>query len=244
MKDIILVVPCFNEELRFDTSYFSQILETNSSKILFVNDGSTDGTAHVLRKFCLENKSSLDFINLPNNCGKANAVRAGINLALNSDAEYVGFLDADGAFPAYVVRQGIDYVGKSGRSHNSYWFSRVMLAGSKIERNQSRHYLGRILVTLLTINLKNCPYDTQAGFKVFTNNELTAQIFQQPFRTRWLFDMEIFLRMITIGLDKEIKEIPVEAWRDVAGSKIRPLSLFRILKEVFIIWILRFRTIG
>jgi dolichyl-phosphate beta-glucosyltransferase len=239
MEKIILVVPCFNEEIRFEAEYFSKILEQDGVEILFVNDGSTDKTASIIEKFCAEHKSLTDFVDLPKNRGKANAVRAGVNLALSSGTGYVGFIDADGAFPIHVVKQGVNSVRKLGMAHNSYWFSRVMLAGSKIERNHSRHYVGRILITLLTINLKNCPYDTQAGFKIFTNNLSTSKIFLEPFRTSWLFDIEIFLRMIKNGLDKEIKEIPVEAWKDVAGSKIQMRNSIKILREVLIIWSIR-----
>lgn len=244
MEKIILVVPCFNEEIRFDTEYFIQILRQERVELLFVNDGSTDKTANIIEKFCAEHKLLTDFVDLPKNRGKANAVRAGVNFALDSGTGYVGFIDADGAFPVHVVKQGIDSVRELGMTHNSYWFSRVMLAGSKIERNQSRHYVGRILITLLTINLKNCPYDTQAGFKIFTNNVSTSKIFLEPFRTTWLFDIEIFLRMIKNGLDNEIKEIPVEAWRDVAGSKIQMRNSFKILREILIIWSIRLKTIA
>ena len=45
--DTVIVIPCFNEEKRFDDRYISDMFKhfEKSLHIIFVDDGSTDGTS-------------------------------------------------------------------------------------------------------------------------------------------------------------------------------------------------------
>ena len=61
------------------------------------------------------------------------------------------------------------------------------------------------------------------------------QIFEKPFDTRWIFDVEILARYL-LGINKNMEQIitekiieyPLESWTDTSGSKLRikdfPLS--------------------
>ena len=96
-----LIVPCFNEANRFQSDYWKTLSKNTKIQLIFVNDGSTDGTDILLRDFCKRNRASL--INLQKNIGKANAIREGF-LQSNIDAKSaVGFLDADSAFTLETV---------------------------------------------------------------------------------------------------------------------------------------------
>jgi hypothetical protein len=77
-------------------------------------------------------------------------------------------------------------------------------------------------------------YDTQCGAKLFRGSPLVRSLFQQPFTTRWLFDVEIIARLIQAcrrdGLRTPanlIYEFPLQTWNDVAGSKVKPLDFFK-----------------
>lgn len=231
-RDILLVVPCFNEENRFNSNYFKELLNHSNLRILFVNDGSTDQTQYVIENFVDISEGKASLLNLPRNIGKANAVRGGFLSAFNSNFSRIGFLDADGAFPSEIVLGALHLIGTENFNLNSLWFSRVKLAGSKIERNWMRHYVGRIIATIATYGIPNCPYDTQAGFKLFVNDEDTKKIWEKPFTTKWLFDIEIILRLDELNLSDAIREIPVQAWRDVKGSKINAMTAISILIEM------------
>ena len=239
MDKVILIVPCFNEQKRFNKEYFEAILRNPKVIFVFINDGSMDSTPEILFEFCRINSKRALFMNLEENCGKANAVRAGILRSSSFEAKYFGFLDADGAFPVGVVNKGLNQVFDLSTEFETFWFSRVMLAGSQIERRWHRHFFGRVLMTVITFRLQYCPYDTQAGFKIFRNTNQNLEIFQEVFQTRWLFDIEIFLRMQSRGLTKGIKEIPVDAWQDVEGSKLSTTQILKILREVFTLLRLR-----
>jgi hypothetical protein len=54
-----------------------------------------------------------------------------------------------------------------------------------------------------------------------------------PFPDPWAFDVELLARLLHPGPGVEpvaadaVLEVPLRAWRDVAGSKVRPLASLR-----------------
>jgi dolichyl-phosphate beta-glucosyltransferase len=237
-KNLLLVVPCFNEGKRLNKQYFDSILGITGVNLLFVNDGSTDNTLDYLQRAFTVDTQILD---LQHNVGKAEAVRRGMIMGLNSK-EYsnIGFIDADGAFSVEDIYRLIS-ITREGNGASIIWSSRVKLAGSHIERNWFRHYIGRILVTLLTFGIPNCPYDSQSGFKIFLNNEVTSKLFAERFETKWLFDIEIILRLWKLRIIDSIVEVPLSTWYDVSGSKLSNRSFLVIVKESLNVILLRRR---
>ena len=76
-------MPCYNEEFRLNVTAFSEFLVLNKDNynILFVNDGSTDGTLTVLSKIVSYFPDNCFIYDLKKNRGKAEAVRQGVNVA-------------------------------------------------------------------------------------------------------------------------------------------------------------------
>jgi glycosyltransferase involved in cell wall biosynthesis len=93
-----IVVPLYNEEERLQLSYWNTITSRSNYIFLFVNDGSTDNTLRVLDE--LRNVNTR-ILSLDKNVGKSEAVRAGLNYAINQNGSIislVGYLDSDTAF--------------------------------------------------------------------------------------------------------------------------------------------------
>src|SRR5712692_6647932 len=109
--------------------------------------------------------------------------------------------------------------------------SRVKRLGSDIERNAARHYLGRIFSTFASQVLRLPVYDSQCGAKVF-RSELTGVLFGDRFITRWLFDVEMLARLRNhLGRDVLLEaaiEVPLTAWREMGGAKLRMTDLIRV----------------
>ena len=104
---------------------------------------------------------------------------------------------------------------------DAIWASRVMRAGSAVERSFRRHVFGRLFATASGVFLGVRAYDTQCGAKLFQSN-VVKDVFSDPFISRWIFDVELYCRL---GHDR-ILEYPVKEWRDMPGSKMKILREF------------------
>lgn len=223
----LVVVPCYNEAARLPVEQFTQFAETHDDiGVLFVNDGSTDRTGNVIGELAQRNPARFSSLSLPENQGKAEAVRRGVLEAMKREPEYVGFWDADLSTPLEELPRFIElYRGMPDRFMLSG--SRVKLMGRTIERRAVRHYLGRIFATAVSALLGIPMYDTQCGAKLFRCTPMVASAFESPFHSKWQFDIELILRVrrrLAAGggpaIDSLIYEVPLNTWRDVEGSKV------------------------
>lgn len=234
---LILVVPCFNEEHRLPVDAFRAFaLEGIRVEILFVDDGSTDGTLRLLESVAASDPSRFSVISLAKNSGKAEAVRCGMTEALDRRPDFAGFWDADLATPLSEVRGFLD-VFASRPEIEMVFAARVRLLGRSISRNPARHYFGRVGATLISSSLGLAVYDTQCGAKLFRAGDSIRELFSTPFLSRWIFDVEIIARFVRIrGRDaaaRAIYELPIMTWHDVKGSKVRSTDFGRALKDLW-----------
>ncbi len=236
-SSICLVVPCFNEELRFKLTYWQNVLSIPGIYLVFVDDGSKDKTSKILGQLSIH--KNCEVITLDKNFGKANAIRLGMKRILESSKgnEYdaLGFLDADGPFnPSEIARFFTLLNSEALSPYASIWSSRVQLSGRNIRRNNNRHYIGRIVSSVISFNRIYIAYDTQSGFKIFRNSLNLDSALDKPFITRWFFDIEFFARLSKIHSEYKIYEEPLNYWEDIEGSKINRkqwvLIFFDILK--------------
>ena len=68
----VLVVPCFNEAARLDPAPFLGMLQARAGlSLLFVDDGSTDGTRAALDALSAQDPFRISVLDLPSNGGVA-----------------------------------------------------------------------------------------------------------------------------------------------------------------------------
>jgi len=240
MPECTIVVPCFNEARRLDFSAFLAHALRHDDTFLFVNDGSTDETGPLLDEFREVNPGSFQVLHLPQNRGKAEAVRQGVMQALTGRTNYVGYWDADLATPLEAIGEFRTYLDAHPRVE-ALLGARVRLLGRTIERRALRHCLGRLFATAAAGVLKLPVYDTQCGAKLFRATDRVRGIFAQPFRTTWIFDVELLARMLeTIPADADpaelIHELPLRQWCDIAGSKVKAGDFVRAAGQLASIW--------
>ena len=240
-QNLFMIVPCFNEEKRINLDYWNKLAELPNVHWIFVNDGSSDGTKSLLNQ--IENSS---VINLESNSGKAEAIRKGILETFNKNQSEIfqfGYLDADSAFEIEDIKNVIKLSFSKESTYDSYWGSRVALSGRHISRNNLRHILSRILITIFGYRLGNLPYDPQTGFKVFKFSNEQMAIFNKIFLTKWFVDLEILLRFKDVNKkDMKIWEEPVNSWKDIEGSKIRGVEIITVFKDLIKILIVIRKT--
>ncbi len=121
--------------------------------------------------------------------------------------------------------------------------ARVMLMGRDIKRKASRHYLGRVFATAVSHALDLPVYDTQCGAKVLRANAATATLFASPFRSAWIFDVELIARYLRLPVAPgeparrdRLYELVLPAWHDRPGSKLRWHDFARAMVELVYIW--------
>lgn len=236
-----VVIPCYNEAERLPTAQFEQYLSSPKSsgvRLLFVNDGSRDGTLDLLMSLRARYPARADVLDLQPNRGKAEAVRQGmLSVIASHEAAITGFWDADLATPLAQIGDMLDLLAEKPGLELVFG-SRVRLLGRDIQRNAVRHYLGRCFATVVSQLLRLPIYDSQCGAKLFRVNSDLSGVLAQPFRSRWVFDVEVLTRYLEIHggdveeMKRRIYEHPLPKWTDVAGSKVHPMDFFRSFGEV------------
>ncbi len=216
-----------------------------SVRFLFVNDGSTDGTQDLLESMARTDPDAFGVTSLERNSGKAEAVRRGMLDAVAARAVFAGYWDADLATPLEAFPEFRAVLEVNPRLELVLG-SRVRLLGRHVTRDPRRHYLGRVFATFASLVLGLGVYDTQCGAKLFRVTPATRALFAEPFRSSWIFDVEILARLIRQrrGHDHDadlapvadvLYELPLNRWCDVDGSKVKgrdfvkaPLELLAI----------------
>lgn len=228
MHKAIVVVPCYNEEQRLKEQEFLPLLAREGVELLFVDDGSTDGTAALLKTIQLHGGERVHVLLLAQNGGKAEAVRQGMLRALELGAKVVAYMDADASTPASEMLRLLAAMAE--RDVDVVMGARVQLLGSDVRRHRWRHYLGRVFATTASMILQLPVYDTQCGAKVFRDVPPLRDALREAFASRWVFDVELLARLLTgspaLGRERFL-EIPLGQWRDIGGSKLGLPSMLR-----------------
>jgi glycosyltransferase involved in cell wall biosynthesis len=211
---ISIVIPAFNESRRIADS-LSTVCEFLGStrlsfEILVVDDGSTDETAKIVRRF---EREGVRLIHHAENRGKGYSVRTG---ALKAIGTYVLFTDADLSTPIDELHKLYDIAERDPAD---------IVIGSRaidrryIERHQSRfREIGGIAFNgLVRIGLGLKLHDTQCGFKLF-HRDRTRSIFEEQTIDGFGFDPEILFLAARRRL--RIREVPVR-WSHADDTKVR-----------------------
>ncbi len=241
MQKAVIVVPCYNEEKRLKTAEFAAFLDENPDVgLCFVNDGSSDDTSKILRRFAGSRAGRVEVVEMEQNRGKASVVRQGALHALRYDSiRYVGYWDADLATPLYQVPEFLR-IAEANPRLLIIMGSRIRRMGASITRKWYRHYLGRLFGSVASYFLEIPVYDTQCGAKLVEAG-LARKIFAEPLHAAWLLDVELLARAINeIGLGRAmdaIFEVPLDRWDDVFGSKLKVRHCVRAAVDLVKIWI-------
>ncbi len=231
---VALVVPCKDEYRRLDVSAFLDAISAFPwLTLLFVDDGSTDETAETLA-FLARQSPAMEAIYLPQNVGKAAAVYAGVQTLLaRSRADWIGFWDADLATPLSELNAFRDEAMRRPDAQ-AVIGSRWPHLGAQIARTPFRNAAGTLMKTLIRHVLRSPAYDTQCGAKIF-RRDLAEKVFDAPFTSRWLFDVELLRRIPESAMRRSVIELPLSTWRDVPGSKLHVADSVRTLIDLMCI---------
>jgi dolichyl-phosphate beta-glucosyltransferase len=210
--DVTLVIPAFNEAARLPRSIPALLVAVEQLdarvEIILVDDGSTDTTPAVAARHFGE-RPDTRILQLPWNCGKGAAVRAGVSAAKGHS---IVFLDADLAadiahLPELLAMLDTVDVALGSRTRT----------GAEVEGRTAARELGarayRALVSHVT---RASVVDTQCGFKAF-RGPAAKLLFSMTSATGFGFDVEILT--LAKALDLRISEVPIR-WTAIDGGHV------------------------
>ena len=234
-KCVGIVIPCYNEEERLLGEEFKKFTHQNLGyHLCFVNDGSKDKTLEVLAELRKGNEDYISIYDCEKNGGKAEAVRLGmLHLAKQSQFDYIGFLDAD------LSTNFDDFQDLATTITNSKYKlvfgSRMARMGADITKQSARAIISKTINFIIRKTLGMEINDTQCGAKIMTK-EIIEKTFQEKFITKWLFDVEIFMRMKKIYGSKKTQEYilekPLNRWIHADGSKLSMKDSIKIVGQI------------
>jgi glycosyltransferase involved in cell wall biosynthesis len=217
--DLSLVIPCFNEagHLRSNVATIVEVLETTRLEweIVFVDDGSEDGTREMLREIC-EGSPRLRAIFHERNRGRGAAFKTGFAA---TRGRVTGFLDVDlevhalyiPALVNLVLHHGADVA--TGRRHY------LLRQTGGIHRAILSHAYRVLCRFLLGFGIR----DSETGCKFF-RRETCAEVVLGSESDGWFWDTEVLsiaalknLRIVefpVLFLRRADKRSSVRLWRD------------------------------
>ena len=229
---VSVVIPAYNEYRRLPVALMNTIDYLDSKctgdftyEILVVDDGSSDETSEVVRKF-EKIRPAVKLIRLPKNYGKGHAVRLGV---LNAHGEKVLFADADGATPIQEIERLIKAIDEGADVAIG---SRAMFSKeTSVKTVWYRKFLGRSFNRFVNLLVLPGIADTQCGFKMF-KAKAAKFLFEQQQSDGFSFDVEILFIARKIGLT--IREVPIN-WTNVPGSKVNLLvDSMKMVRDILV----------
>jgi dolichyl-phosphate beta-glucosyltransferase len=210
-----VVVPVYNSEAFLRETLDSVFaLDYEPFEVIVVDDGSTDGTAVVVREVA-EHQPAVRVLPFGRNRGKGAAVRAGM-LAARGALRL--FTDADGATPIAELKR---LEAALGPDVDVVIGSRALPAPAVAVRTRRHRVIAGRVFNWLTARLGlRGVADSQCGFKLFTAPAAEA-LFGTLETSGFAFDVELLLRAQKAGY--RVVEVAVN-WADQEGSKVGVLT--------------------
>ena len=221
-----LCIPMYNE-----SSIIAETAKTLSAfmdehfdeyEILFSDDGSTDGSADIVKALSLP---FVRVIGYPENRGKGSAVREAM---LSADGDVIMFTDSDLAYGENVILE----VAKRMTAENApdvLIGSRNLSADGYEGYTFSRKLASKLYIKLLCAVGGLRVTDSQCGCKAFSRTAARA-IFSNAEVNGFAFDFEVLLLAEKLGLS--VGEFPVKVINHRASKVHLIADATRMLKEV------------
>lgn len=206
--DISIILPVWNEVGNLE-KLFTEIVEnvkkiTSKYEIIFVDDGSNDGSIALINKFYLAHRQNVKYITLANHTGKSAALDAGFKLATG---DIIFTLDSDGQDDPKEMSK---FIEKINAGYDSVTGWKQHRQDTFIKNNTSKVF--NFFVNLffgLKLHDKNC------GFKAF-KKDVVKHLVLYP-------RMHRYIPVLVANMGYKIGEVKVEHRQRLSGkSKYGP----------------------
>lgn len=194
MDKISIIIPCLNEQEAIPVYYRAMVKVMDQMRgiafeLLFVDDGSNDGTLEILR-----NISTMDrrcrYLSFSRNFGKEAAIYAGLS---HAKGDYVGLMDADLQDPPEMLLEMYDILEDG--EYDCVGTRRIDRQGEPVIRSFFSDCFYRVMNKISDVNIVRGARDyrlmtrrmTDAVLKISERNRFSKGIFEWVgFETKWL----------------------------------------------------------
>jgi glycosyltransferase involved in cell wall biosynthesis len=216
LLSLSIVIPAYNEERRLPQTLarIREFIERRGfhfAEVVVVDDGSTDGTASVVREAAVQD-ARIRLLQNPGNRGKGYAVRHGMKEALG---EWVLMTDADLSAPIDEFDKLAERVAaeQADGGIGSRALDRSLIG---VRQPVFREFGGKVFNLAMRL-VTGLPYrDTQCGFKLISRNA-AACVAARQLTDGFGFDVEMLYIAKRHGF--RIIEVPVR-WDNAEGTKV------------------------
>jgi dolichyl-phosphate beta-glucosyltransferase len=225
-----LLIPFFNEAHRMDADKIYHFMRESPWPIIFIDDGSTDETSNELLRLinALKSHEKHKIVTLHSNVGKTNAVRIGLQELINGGFQFAVLSDFDLPVSLNDLRKAESLAINSDFGLVSG--ARVRLAGSNVSRSPYRHWIGRMIATLVYLLVTDDMYDPQSPCKVYQLKSV-GSLLEDKFETKWFGDLELLLRFKSNNPIR-ILEFPLQNWVDIPNGNLSLFSAPKVLMDL------------
>ena len=213
---MVLLIPAYNEEGRIAPvlqeygQYFRAHFPADSFQIVVVLNGCRDQTLAVVER-AMHEFPEIRALNFAAPIGKGGALIEGLKLA--KDADWIGYVDADGATPPGAFHELLKRGDAVDCVIASRWVPGAVLHQSQTGRRQFASRIFHLIVQgLFWMNIA----DTQCGAKVM-RCDAVRKIHSSLRIADMAFDINLLFSLKRAGYS--ILEVPTE-WTDKIGSKV------------------------
>lgn len=206
-----VIIPTYNNEKTIENVIQNVLEYTNN--LIVVNDGATDSTPDILKKF--ENK--IDLISYVPNKGKGMALRKGIRHAQQKGFRYAITIDSDGQHYADDIPVFIDAIEKE--PDTLFVGSRNLHQENMPKKNTFGNKFSNFWFKLFThIDLP----DTQSGYRLYPIEKMKGSNY---FTTKYEFEIEVMVKAAWKGIP--VKPLPIKVFYAEGNERVTHFRPFK-----------------
>jgi len=212
-----IIIPILNEENTLEGNvgiiidFLKKELSDNyDCRVILADNGSDDNTPAIGKKLA-EKFSGVVFYHRVGKKGVGLALKSSW---LESDAQYVGYMDLDMATDLRHLTEALEALG----SNDVVYGSRLHKSSKVIGRTLKREITSRIFNLFIKTYLRTHFSDGMCGFKFLKKEHVESIIDSGADSDGWFFCTEILVVSEWLGL--KLYELPVE-WTDDPNSKVK-----------------------
>jgi glycosyltransferase AglD len=226
--DVTAIIPVFNDRASLERA-LPESVETLAKitprfEIIVAEDGSTDGSADVVREFSLKDPR-VRLLHSDTRLGRGTALNRAI---CDAKGQIVCYYDVDLATNMQHLAELVNAI-QSGADIAT---GSRLLPSSDTVRTGGREIASRSYNFLVRLFLGSRIFDHQCGFKGFRKNGILPLL--PTIRSdHWFWDTEILVRAQRRGLT--VVEFPVH-WRAGKGTTVRIKDVFSMGSSILRLW--------